>query len=175
MVCAHAMGFGAALGLKTLLGVIVSDMIFFLLLFAMSALATIVCGNTIIALLLQLWVFFAPVTVQMLREGLLSLFCKTYSGDMSTVFNNLRLSPAVQYFTVSGTKYSSGMADDFQLAGQSALGLLLVYAAVALMILFGGMRSRETSIPAVEHLRQPLLPERSLLPLNTSEDDTQER
>ena len=53
--------------------------------------------------------------------------------------------------------------------------LLLVYAAVALMILFGGMRSRETSIPAVEHLRQPLLPERSLLPLNTSEDDTQER
>ena len=53
--------------------------------------------------------------------------------------------------------------------------LLLVYAAVALMILFGGMRSRETSILAVEHLRQPLLPERSLLPLNTSEDDTQER
>ena len=38
--------------------------------------------------------------------------------------------------------------------------LLLVYAAVSLMILFGGM---------------PLLPERSLLPLNTSEDDTQER
>ena len=129
MVCAHSMGFGAALGLKTLLGVIVSDMIFFLLLFAMSALATIVCGNTIIALLLQLWVFFAPVTVQMLREGLLSLFCKTYGGAMSTVLNNLRLSPAVQYFTVSGTKYSSGMADDFQLAGQSALGLLLVYAA----------------------------------------------
>ena len=27
----------------------------------------------------------------------------------------------------------------------------------------------------VEHLRQPLLPERSLLPLNTSEDDTQKR
>ena len=139
MVCAHAMGFGAALGLKTLLGVIVSDMIFFLLLFAMSALATIVCGNTIIALLLQLWVFFAPVTVQMLREGLLSLFCKTYSGDMSTVLNNLRLSPAVQYFTVSGTKYSSGMADEFQLAGQSALGLLFVYAAAAAFFIVLGM------------------------------------
>ena len=139
MVCAHAMGFGAALGLKTLLGVIVSDMIFFLLLFAMSALATIVCGNTIIALLLQLWVFFAPVTVQMLREGLLSLFCKTYGGAMSTVLNNLRLSPAVQYFTVSGTKYSSGMADDFQLAGQSALGLLLVYAAAAAFFIVLGM------------------------------------
>ena len=53
--------------------------------------------------------------------------------------------------------------------------LLLVYAAVALMILFGGMRSRETSIPDVENLRQPLLPERRLLPLNTSDDDTQER
>ena len=43
------------------------------------------------------------------------------------------------------------------------------------MILFGGMQRWETSIPAVEHLRQPLLPERSLLPLNTSKDDTQER
>ena len=65
-----------------------------------------------------------------------------------------------------------------RLTPRQRLGLvtvLLLYAAVALMILFGGMRSRETSIPAVEHLRQPLLPERSLLPLNTSEDDTQER
>ena len=55
--------------------------------------------------------------------------------------------------------------------------LLLVYAAVALMILFGGMRSRETAIPrsAPTPPPQPLLPERSLLPLNTSEDDTQER
>lgn len=53
--------------------------------------------------------------------------------------------------------------------------LLLVYAAVALMILFGGMRSRETSIPVVEHLRQPLLPETRPLPLNIDEDDTQER
>lgn len=139
MVCAHAMGFGAALGLKTLLGVILSDMIFFLLLFAMSALATIVCGNTIIALLLQLWVFFAPVTVQMLREGLLSLFCKTHGGDMGNVFNNLRLSPAVQYFTVNGTKYSSGLVDEFQLAGQSALGLLLVYAAAAVFFIALGM------------------------------------
>ena len=53
--------------------------------------------------------------------------------------------------------------------------LLLVYAAVALMILFGGMRSRETST-AVGHLRQPLLlPETRPLPLNTDEDDTQER
>ena len=65
-----------------------------------------------------------------------------------------------------------------RLTPRQRLGLvtvLLLYAAVALMILFGGMRSRETSIPVVEHLRQPLLPERSLLPLNTSEDDTQER
>lgn len=53
--------------------------------------------------------------------------------------------------------------------------LLLVYAAVTLTILFGGMQRWEILIPAVEHHRQPLLPERSLLPLNTSEDDTQER
>ena len=37
--------------------------------------------------------------------------------------------------------------------------LLLVYAAVSLMILFGGMRSRETSIPAVD---RPFCPEARL-------------
>ena len=140
MVCAHAMGFGAALGLKTLLGVIVSDMIFFLLLFAMSALATIVCGDTDHrAAAPALGVSSRPSRCRCCARALLSLFCKTYSGDMSTVFNNLRLSPAVRYFTVSGTKYSSGMVDEFQLAGQSALGLLLVYAAAAAFFIVLGM------------------------------------
>ncbi len=139
MVCAHAMGFGSALGLGTLGGVILSDIIFFLLLFAMSALATIVCGNTVIALLLQLWVFFAPVTVQMLREGLLSLFCKTYGDDFSVVFNNLRLTPALQYFSVNGTEYGSGIVNDFQLAGKSDFGLLLAYAAAAVFFIALGM------------------------------------
>lgn len=66
-----------------------------------------------------------------------------------------------------------------RLTPRQRLGLVtvlqLVYAAVTLTILFGGMQRWEISIPAVEHHRQPLLPERSLLPLNTSEDDTQER
>ena len=139
MVSAHAMGFGSALGITTLGGVILSDIIFFLLLFAMSALATIVCGNTVIALLLQLWVFFAPVTVQMLREGLRSLFCKTYGDNFGVVFNNLRLSPALQYFAVNGTKYGSGIVNDFQIAGKSDLGLLLAYAAAAVFFIALGM------------------------------------
>lgn len=65
------------------------------------------------------------------------------------------------------------------LTPRQRLGLIamlsFVYAAVNLAILFGGMRHREASIPPVEHLRQPLLPERSLSPLNTNEDDSQVR
>lgn len=54
--------------------------------------------------------------------------------------------------------------------------LLLVYAAVNLTMLFGGMRSREASIPPVEHLRQPRpIPETDLLPLITDEDDALEQ
>ena len=62
--------------------------------------------------------------------------------------------------------------------------LLLVYAAAAAFFIVLGMfafrvRKSERAGTALAFrglcLRQPLLPERSLLPLNTSEDDTQER
>ena len=61
--------------------------------------------------------------------------------------------------------------------------LLLVYAAVAPVIFFcgrwgGGVvlcRKFPLPMPPLAPPGQPLLPERSLLPLNTSEDDTQER
>ena len=53
--------------------------------------------------------------------------------------------------------------------------LLLVYAAVALMILFGGMRSRRRRFPPSNTSGSHYCRKGSLLPLNTSEDDTQER
>lgn len=140
LVCAHAMGFGEAVSVGTYLGVVLCDIIFFLLLYAMSALSTIVCGNTIIALLLQLWVYLAPLAIQLMHEGLLSLYCKTYGGtSYGDLFNHLHLSPAVSYFLLNGTNYGSGLADSFVRAGQSAYMLLAEYAAAALFIIALGI------------------------------------
>ena len=140
LVCAHAMGFGEAISVGTYLGVILCDIIFFLLLYAMSALSTILCGNTIIALLLQLWVYLAPLAIQMMHEGLLSLYCKTYASmSYSGLFNHLRLSPAVPYFMVNGANYGSGLADNFIRAGEPAYMLLAEYAAAALFIIALGV------------------------------------
>lgn len=140
LVCAHAMGFGDAISVGTYLGVMLSDIIFFLLLYALSALSTIVCGNTIIALLLQAWVYFAPFAVQLMHEGLLSLYCKTYgSVGYGELFNRLHLSPAITYFMINGVKYGSGLADNFQRAGESAAMLLIEYAAAALFLIALGI------------------------------------
>lgn len=140
LVCAHAMGFGEAVSVGTYLGVILCDILFFLLLYAMSALSTILCGNTIIALLLQLWVYLAPLAIQMMHEGLLSLYCKTYdSMSYSDLFNHLRLSPAATYFMVNGANYGSGLADNFIRAGKPAYMLLAEYAAAALFIIALGV------------------------------------
>ena len=136
LVCAHAMGFGEAISVGTYLGVILCDILFFLLMYAMSALSTILCGNTIIALLLQLWVYLAPLAIQMMHEGLLSLYCKTYDSiSYSDLFNHLRLSPAATYFMVNGANYGSGLADNFIRAGKPAYMLLAEYAAAALFII----------------------------------------
>ena len=136
LVCAHAMGFGEAVSVGTYLGVILCDILFFLLLYAMSALSTILCGNTIIALLFQLWVYLAPLAIQMMHEGLLSLYCKTYASmSYSDLFNHLRLSPAATYFMVNGAHYGSGLADNFIRAGKPAYMLLAEYAAAALFII----------------------------------------
>lgn len=140
LVCAHAMGFGEAVSVGTYLGVILCDILFFLLMYAMSALSTILCGNTIIALLLQLWVYLAPLAIQMMHEGLLSLYCKTYDSiSYSDLFNHLRLSPAATYFMVNGANYGSGLADNFIRAGKPAYMLLAEYAAAALFIIALGV------------------------------------
>ena len=51
------MGFGEVVN-ASLIGVIASNVIFFFLLYAMAAVTTILCGNTVITLLLGLWVYF---------------------------------------------------------------------------------------------------------------------
>lgn len=144
IVSAYAMGFGEVVN-ASLIGVIASNVIFFFLLYAMAAVTTILCGNTVITLLLGLWVYFGPTLVTALWQGLKSMFFQTYVTDASMaslLFCN-KFAPLIQYFGVNGTKmhswagavepvytmdYSAGLQEP------SAIGLLIGYAIAAIVI-----------------------------------------
>ena len=144
IVSACAMGFGEVVN-ASLIGVIASNVIFFFLLYAMAAVTTILCGNTVITLLLGLWVYFGPTLVTALWQGLKSMFFQTYVMDASMaslLFCN-KFAPLIQYFGVNGTKmhswagavepvytmdYAAGLQEP------SAIGLLIGYAVAAIVI-----------------------------------------
>lgn len=144
IVSACAMGFGEVVN-ASLIGVIASNVIFFFLLYAMAAVTTILCGNTVITLLLGLWVYFGPTLVTALWQGLKNMFFQTYVMDASMaslLFCN-KFAPLIQYFGVNGTKmhswagavepvytmdYSTGLQEP------SAICLLIGYAVAAIVI-----------------------------------------
>lgn len=142
IVCACAMGFGEAVS-ASLIGVMAANVIFFFLLYAMAAVTTIFCGNTIITLLLGLWVYFGPVLVKVLWNGLLGIFFTTYySGESlaNWVVGN-KLCPMLHYFGVNGTHYMTGGFSVYAYTGTpygdmvpSAVGTLVGYAVAAVVI-----------------------------------------
>ena len=142
IVSACAMGFGEVVN-ASLIGVIASNVIFFFLLYAMAAVTTIFCGNTVITLLLGLWVYFGPVLVKVLWNGLLEIFFTTYySGELPVnwVVGN-KLCPMVHYFGVNGTHYMTSGFSVYAYTGvpygdmiPSAVGTLVSYAVAAVVI-----------------------------------------
>lgn len=142
IVSAYAMGFGEVVN-ASLIGVIASNVIFFFLLYAMAAVTTILCGNTVITLLLGLWVYFGPVLVKVLWNGLLEIFFTTYySGEspVNWVVGN-KLCPMVHYFGVNGTHYMTSGFSVYAYTGvpygdmiPSAVGTLVSYAVAAVVI-----------------------------------------
>ena len=130
LACTFAMGFGAAVDWSAISGAVLSHLIVFLLLYALTVLTTVICGNTVISLLLLAWVMLSPMLVYMLYSGLCNKFYQTYtmqSVNMKAVFH---LSPLVQFFSLDGFHY-----ERVEYVEQtSALGLLLVYLVVAVAV-----------------------------------------
>lgn len=133
LACVYAMGFGAAVQWGALGGAILCHIILFLLLYALTALTTILCGNTVITLLLLLWVMFSPALLQMMKAGLFSRFFSTYTETSGMWETAAKLSPAVAYFTLDGTHYLRNFSSGA--VGFSALGLLGVYLLAAVLAL----------------------------------------
>ena len=107
LACVYAMGFGEAADWGAIGGTVLCNLIFFLLIYALAVLTTIVCGNTVVTLLLLAWVYFSPLLVRMLQIAMLGKFYETYSseGGLDGTIAAVRLCPVMEYFTVDGIRY----------------------------------------------------------------------
>ena len=129
--CTYAIGCGEAINVPEILGGAVSSIIVFLLVYALSVLAAVLCGNTIISLLLLAWIAFAPFVVNMLWSGLCDLFYETYYMTDSNVYFGLQLTPVLQIFGLDGLQYNDAFFA--RQMGESAAPLLVGYLIAAVV------------------------------------------
>ena len=132
--CAYAMGCGEAVRWDEIGGAILCNLIVFLLIYALTVLTTVVCGNTIITLLLLAWVFFSPMLVRVLQFCLFDKFYDTFTANAGQLVGAIRLTPVVQYFVLHGTHYIGEHVMGVLQPGESALGLLVGYLVAAAVV-----------------------------------------
>ena len=153
LVCTYAMGFGAAVHWSEIGGAVLCHLIVFLLLYALTVLTTVVCGNTVITLLLLAWVMLSPLLVRLLYSGLCRKFYESYAMDSVSMKDVFHLSPLVQFFSLDGLYYERvGIMLGTYTERTSAFGLLMVYLVVAVAVtvlgwyLFRIRRSERTGV-----------------------------
>lgn len=132
VACAFGMGFGAAFDGAAVISALVSQMILFLTIYALSVLTTVICGNTVISLLLLAWVHLSPMLARFLFVGVCEKFYSTYAMETEHMKQAMRLSPLLEMYETNGFSfntlffsYRSGEAVP------SAGGLLIAYLVVA--------------------------------------------
>lgn len=134
VACAYAMGCGEAVRWDEIGGAMLCNLIVFLLIYALTVLTTVVCGNTIITLLLLAWVFFSPMLVRVLQFCLFYKFYDTFTANAGQLVGAIRLTPVVQYFVLHGTHYIGEHVIGVLQPGESALGLLVGYLVAAAVV-----------------------------------------
>lgn len=132
--CAYAMGCGEAVRWDEIGGAVLCNLIVFLLIYALTVLTTVICGNTIITLLLLAWVFFSPMLVRVLQFCLFYKFYDTFTANAGQLVGAIRLTPVVQYFVLHGTHYIGEHVIGVLQPGESALGLLVGYLVAAAVV-----------------------------------------
>lgn len=134
IACVYGMGFGAAVDWGAIGSALVSQLILFLTIYSLTVLTTIVCGNTVITLLLLAWVHLSPMLARFLFVGLCDKFYQTYAMESEHMQQAMRLSPMVELFEIDGFSYTAGGVTSV-VAGMrspgSAVGLLIAYLVVA--------------------------------------------
>ena len=135
IACTCALGCGEAVRWNEIGGTLLCSVIMFLLLYALTVLTTVVCGNTIITLLLLAWVFFSPMLLGMLQIGLFEKFYETYTSNTGGLLETaMKLTPVVLYFVLHGTHYIGERVMGVPQPGEPAFGLLVGYLVAAVVV-----------------------------------------
>ena len=126
-LCVKVMGFGEALDWSYIFGTVASNLIFFLLIYVISVLSTILCGNTVVSLLLQMWLqcgFGVALTLEM---TLCSKFFQTYAVGAANYNHAVGMTPILQCF------FMNGLTDN-KMTDAPALSLHVAYLVAAVLL-----------------------------------------
>lgn len=159
---------GAALGVHNAIGgaeavfSIAANSLFFLLIYTISVLATVLTGNTILAVLLDGWMLFSLPAAALIASGLGELFFDHWNGSGLINWILLNMSPVFLYFAVGSDDFNFLGMVSYEKAAQAfpmLLIVLLVTLALAALsyVLFGCRKSeRAGTAIAFEGLKLPL-------------------
>lgn len=147
---AVTMGMGEAFTAGQAVQALVLHTLFFLLIYTISALAAILTGNTILAVLLDAWLLFSVAGAAAIAYGLGEMFLDTWSGNGTLDWLMRHTSPVVLYYSLSR---------DAQPGVPLLLGVLAMTAALGALgfALFGRRKSENAGTAvAFEGLKAPL-------------------
>ena len=139
VIAAH--GYGEILSAPEILFSLLLHSTGFLLVYAVSVLAAIVCGNTLVSLLLCAWFQFGLLVGWIGLDSLLYILmpARTQGAEVS-----LHVSPMIEAFQLVG-----GLADDtissIQLGKETASGLIAVIVILALAYFLNHIRASENT------------------------------
>lgn len=139
VIAAH--GYGEILSAPEILFSLLLHSTGFLLIYAVSVLAAIVCGNTLVSLLLCAWFQFGLLVGWIGLDSLLYILmpARTQGAEVS-----LHVSPMIEAFQLVG-----GLADDtissIQLGKETASGLIAVIVILALAYFLNHIRASENT------------------------------
>lgn len=138
-VCiAYAGGVGDMVPLADVAFSLVSDSVFFLVIFGICALCTVLTGNTPVAVVLSLWYLLCVPAFVLLWEGLGTCFLSTTRMvSITGAYLITRMSPLIQYFALGcceGNTISDSYAYDVaEVQYESMAQLMMMFAIVAIL------------------------------------------
>ncbi|MDR3766610.1 MAG: DUF6449 domain-containing protein [Butyricicoccus sp.] len=107
LILASAVGVGGYLTPGRIAQTLLIHVLFFLLIYTISVLATILTGNTILAVLLDGWMLFSIPLVALLVQTLCETYLQTWGSSAMLNWIMKYTSPVVLYFISGNEKYSS--------------------------------------------------------------------
>lgn len=145
---------------------ILTHLVFFFAVYALAVVCTVLCGNTIVSLLLLGWAAFSFSGAAALWSVLQMAFYRTYTGiGHATEILIERLSPIIQFFMLRPIEYNgktiwsyNGLPNDGGITGVLVLYLVVAAALTVLAYLLFRYRQSERAGGAIAFagLKAPL-------------------